>query len=208
MTNLVKAIVSTGAVALSFAAYADMDNQLEKICTQSGVTTKQVVKVGQSQRVELLQGGMLVIDGEGVAPTKQLLAAELSALGVGHDCAEYFLANGSTNQADGRVYFGFDSHQLTPASKQILDSLLDKIRSSSSSIVLAGHTDSTGEQSYNFSLGLQRAESVKSHLVAKGVESKNLESVSFGESQPMASNETLDGRKANRRVELSLSNPK
>lgn len=204
MNTFNKCLVSIGSIGISFTTHADINNQLERLCTQADVTTKQVVKIGPSQRVDLLQGGMLLIENDGVAPTKELLLAELAALGIAHDCREYFVSNGMINQADGRVYFDFDSYQLTPASKQILDSLIDKVRRSPSTIVFAGHTDSTGAERYNFALGLKRANEVKGHMVASGIDSQKLDSVSFGELQPIASNETQEGRKMNRRVEFKL----
>ena len=65
-----------------------------------------------------------------------------------------------------------------------------------------GDTDSIGTDAYNQGLSERRAESVRSHLVDRGVSASRLTAVGYGESQPIASNETEEGRALNRRVEL------
>ena len=68
-----------------------------------------------------------------------------------------------------------------------------------------GHTDSVGTDDYNQSLSERRAESVKSYLIQQGIDRSSITSRGFGESQPVASNDTADGRQRNRRVELVVS---
>ncbi len=68
-----------------------------------------------------------------------------------------------------------------------------------------GHTDSTGDDSYNFGLSQRRALSVANYLNGQGVDGRRFSVVGFGESQPIASNDTADGRAANRRVEIQLA---
>lgn len=69
-----------------------------------------------------------------------------------------------------------------------------------------GHTDSVGSEKLNLSLSDARALSVKDYLVANGVDKFRLSSKGFGESKPVASNKTRDGRAQNRRVEINLAN--
>jgi outer membrane protein OmpA-like peptidoglycan-associated protein len=71
-------------------------------------------------------------------------------------------------------------------------------------IDIYGHTDSTGTDSYNQSLSERRAASVANFLSNGGVQRARLETRGFGESQPIASNSTEEGRSANRRVELKI----
>jgi outer membrane protein OmpA-like peptidoglycan-associated protein len=71
-------------------------------------------------------------------------------------------------------------------------------------IVSAGHTDSQGSDSYNQSLSEQRANTVSAYLRHKGVVEARLETIGFGEKQPVADNGTAEGRALNRRVEISL----
>jgi OOP family OmpA-OmpF porin len=70
-------------------------------------------------------------------------------------------------------------------------------------IIIAGHTDSQGNDSYNLNLSENRAAAVRAYLEANmGLPPDQLESIGYGESQPIASNETADGRRLNRRIEI------
>jgi len=69
-------------------------------------------------------------------------------------------------------------------------------------LMIEGHTDSDGSTEHNQVLSQQRAESVKSYLVAAGISSSRLSVEGFGESEPVASNATATGKAQNRRVEL------
>lgn len=71
-------------------------------------------------------------------------------------------------------------------------------------VVVAGHTDSTGSDTYNQTLSDKRAQSVSSYLIAQKIISDRLESIGFGEQRPIASNTTEQGREKNRRVEITL----
>ena len=69
---------------------------------------------------------------------------------------------------------------------------------------IAGHTDNVGDAQKNLILSKQRAESVKAYLVSKGVDAKRLNTLFFGETQPISTNETAEGRQKNRRVEMTV----
>lgn len=71
-------------------------------------------------------------------------------------------------------------------------------------LVIEGHTDSTGSAEYNQRLSENRALAVRNQLNGNGVDSRRLTTLGFGESQPVASNETEAGRTQNRRVELRI----
>ncbi|MET0361991.1 MAG: OmpA family protein, partial [Sphingobium sp.] len=71
-------------------------------------------------------------------------------------------------------------------------------------IDVMGHTDSDGSESYNQALSERRAASVSSYLSSHGVQSARLATRGYGEMQPIASNETAEGKAANRRVEIKL----
>jgi OOP family OmpA-OmpF porin len=104
------------------------------------------------------------------------------------------------------VRFKLNKDELTVQSKAILDSVAGSLieRRDVTSLMVVGHTDSTGEADYNQSLSEKRAESVMAYLVSQGVESGVLSSKGMGESVPIADNATAEGRKKNRRVELKL----
>jgi outer membrane protein OmpA-like peptidoglycan-associated protein len=70
------------------------------------------------------------------------------------------------------------------------------------SVVITGHTDNVGSQKYNQALSLKRAQSVKNWLVEKGIASKRMRTVGRGMNEPIASNDTEEGRLQNRRMEF------
>jgi outer membrane protein OmpA-like peptidoglycan-associated protein len=71
-------------------------------------------------------------------------------------------------------------------------------------ILVEGHTDADGADEMNHALSLRRAQQVSSYLVAQGVGSSRLSSMGYGEEQPLADNETTEGKAANRRVEIAI----
>lgn len=101
------------------------------------------------------------------------------------------------------VNFKFDSAELTASAKAALDRMAsDLLKQSNSRVLLEGHTDSIGTEDYNLNLSQRRVDSVKAYLVAAGFPAQNIRAIGYGESRPVASNETPEGRALNRRVEL------
>ena len=101
------------------------------------------------------------------------------------------------------VNFTFDSAELTQQSFAILDSAAKILtKHPDLKVRIAGHTDSMGTAAYNKKLSQRRAESVMNYLISRGVNRANLTAVGFGEEQPIASNDEVEGRAKNRRVEL------
>lgn len=102
-----------------------------------------------------------------------------------------------------RLGFAFDSAELDAKSKAALDAAVDVIKSHSAvKLDVVGYTDSTGPESYNQGLSERRAKAAVAYLVSRGVEAGQLRAVGRGEADPVASNDTRDGRARNRRVEL------
>jgi len=101
------------------------------------------------------------------------------------------------------VNFEFDSSKLTAQGEETLKGVLGLINENSTKkLELAGHTDSVGTDAYNMGLGERRANSVKSFLMDHGVDAARMTARSYGESQPVESNDTSEGRAANRRVDI------
>jgi outer membrane protein OmpA-like peptidoglycan-associated protein len=73
-------------------------------------------------------------------------------------------------------------------------------------LVIEGHTDSVGSESYNQELSQRRADSVKAFLIGQGVAANRVTAVGKGESSPVASNDSSSGRQLNRRVEIVIAN--
>ncbi len=73
-----------------------------------------------------------------------------------------------------------------------------------SEIEIIGHTDSIGNADYNMTLSLQRAKSVRDYLIYKGIDGKRLDYKAMGQSMPIATNTTEEGRAKNRRTEINI----
>lgn len=101
------------------------------------------------------------------------------------------------------VQFDFDSAKIRDDARPILDEAVETLKEHPSvRVSVEGHTDAIGSEAYNQRLSERRAQAVADYLVARGIEQTRLSVKGFGETQPVASNETAEGRAQNRRVEL------
>ncbi|HEX3035613.1 MAG TPA: OmpA family protein [Thermodesulfobacteriota bacterium] len=114
-------------------------------------------------------------------------------------------------QRDGRVVisggilFETDSARLTPSAVDLVKRLADvMMRNPDLKVAVVGHTDSTGDFKYNIKLSEQRADAIVNQLVEDGVAANRLAGVGVGPLSPVATNDTVEGRAQNRRVELVL----
>jgi outer membrane protein OmpA-like peptidoglycan-associated protein len=106
------------------------------------------------------------------------------------------------------ITFATGSANLQPASNETLDKVADIAKKYPNlKLRVEGHTDSTGTPEGNQSLSQRRADSVRNYLTDKGVPADQISSVGFGETRPVASNSTADGRMQNRRVEFIFNLP-
>ena len=106
---------------------------------------------------------------------------------------------------DTDLLFGLDSAVVRPAAQENLRNLaanLDKYPDTD--LLIVGHTDSTGSESYNLALSKRRAMAVSDYLAAQGVTRTRLRMDGRGELEPVASNASEDGRQQNRRVEVAI----
>lgn len=103
------------------------------------------------------------------------------------------------------VNFESGSARLTTESRAILDNAASELKKYPNiRVLVSAYTDSQGSAKFNQSLSQKRADSVRTYLVSKGVASASLSATGFGEINPVASNDTREGRAMNRRVELSV----
>jgi outer membrane protein OmpA-like peptidoglycan-associated protein len=108
---------------------------------------------------------------------------------------------------DDSVKFGFDGVSLTPEAMAELDQLSQQVKGLDKAVYLEieGHTDSSGSETYNRTLGERRAEAVMVYLNQQGgIPLHAMNTISYGESQPIADNGTRDGRSTNRRVVVKV----
>jgi len=103
------------------------------------------------------------------------------------------------------VNFGFDVAELTPQAQVVLDEQIAILEKEPDiKVEIVGHTDSIGTEEYNKRLSEGRATVVKEYLISKGITPDRLEAVGYGESLPIDTNWTSEGRTKNRRVELNI----
>lgn len=140
-------------------------------------------------------------DGDGVVDGVDRCPNTLKGAKVGqYGC----VVEKQTVRIDG-VFFKFDSAELTPESLQTLQNATLSIQSQPDiSLEIAGHTDSVGSEEYNRQLSQARAESVENYLVSQGVSDTRMTPMGYGESDPVTTNETENGRARNRRVEFRI----
>ncbi len=108
------------------------------------------------------------------------------------------------NEAIRNLEFEFSKASIRDRSFPYLNRVAEMLVLKGFSLKLGGHTDAVGSNAANLILSKNRAESVKSYLVSRGVNYGRIEAVGYGESQPLSSNKTAEGRQKNRRVEFTL----
>jgi outer membrane protein OmpA-like peptidoglycan-associated protein len=134
------------------------------------------------------------MDAQAEELAKELEGAQVSRVGEG--IAVTF---------DSGILFPFDSAELTSEARSNLRKLADSLQAERrTNVMILGHTDSDGSNSYNQQLSERRGRSAEDYLASLGVTSSRLDSRGRGEAEPIASNGTDDGRRQNRRVEVAI----
>jgi outer membrane protein OmpA-like peptidoglycan-associated protein len=112
----------------------------------------------------------------------------------------------STEQVQqGLEGFAFGAAKVPPKAKPTIDQLASTLKSNpDAKVVIEGHTDNVGNPAYNQTLALERAQAVRSALVREGVEVGRISVRSLGEGNPVASNDTKEGRRENRRAQVII----
>jgi len=151
-------------------------------------------------RVVEVSTGVYDQDGDGIVDGKDACPDSAKGARVG--------ANGCALARITRLHgvtFEFDSERLRPDARTILGDVADTLkRYPEMAVEIAGHTDSVGSDEYNLSLSQRRAQAVQEALYEAGVAKGQVSAKGYGESDPVAGNETLDGRELNRRVEMRI----
>ncbi len=129
--------------------------------------------------------------------TQRLRASGVSVTRVGND----IILN-----MPGNVTFATNSSDINAKFYDVLNSVSIVLKEYDKTLIdVTGHTDSTGSDQYNLELSQKRAQSVAAYLIGQSVDSRRFYIVGAGESQPIATNDTPQGREQNRRVEIRLS---
>lgn len=145
-------------------------------------------------------------DGDGVADNEDRCPSVKGNI-ANKGCPEIAVADiKKITQIASKIFFETNSDVLKVASLAQLDELSEILKKyEAANLVIEGHADSQGEDDFNLLLSQKRTEAVKTYLMSNGIMESRLTAVGFGESKPIADNNTSLGRAKNRRVELKTS---
>ncbi len=144
--------------------------------------------------------------GSGDAEEGTLSESDLAAQREGR------FGSGNIPTAEGEgmfrdVHFGYDSYAIEGEGRMDVEANAQKLQGQSNmKIVLEGHCDERGTVEYNMALGSQRARAVKSALIALGIASNRIETISYGEEIPLDAGHSEDAYAKNRRVHFAVGN--
>lgn len=161
---------------------------------------------------ELDRDGDGIVDGDDKCPDVYAKTADGCPLPVAKPAEakpDYSAATATPEAIPRRlvlegVNFNFDKSALRPEDIAIIDQNAADLKEwGDIDVEVSGHTDSRGSDKYNMGLSLRRADAVRDYLITKGISADRLTAKGYGESQPLESNDTDEGRFKNRRVELN-----
>lgn len=170
--------------------------------------------MNRNQKIALFIGSLIVLGGVGFLLYKRFKnRSECEKKGGKWDAKTKTCKIDAPKQFQSVIAKAYDnltfktgSAEITKASYPFLDDIATYMKANPSfSLLIVGHTDSQGDEAYNQRLSEDRAESVKSYLVKKGVGEISITAEGKGESEPIADNNTAEGREKNRRVVFSVT---
>lgn len=141
-------------------------------------------------------------ESDEAAKAAEMAAQEARAAEQAASAAELTKLQDAVAAAGNVFYFEFDSSTLTAQAREALDAHAALLGTNDRSVRLEGHTDERGTRDYNMALGERRANAVRDYLAGSGVANYRVESVSYGEEQPIAFGSGESNWTQNRRVEL------
>ena len=161
---------------------------------------------GRHDRTEKILGaGIGGLAGAGIGAYMDRQERDLRARTAGTDVQVTREGDNLVLNIPSGITFAYDSSDVQPQFQRTLDQVADTLSQYNQTYIdVYGHTDSTGSDAYNQALSERRAGSVASYLEARGVQRARVGTRGYGETQPIASNETDAGRAANRRVEVKI----
>jgi len=136
------------------------------------------------------------------AAAAQEAAREAEARAAAEVAAEQQRLQDAAMAAGTVFYFAFDSSALTDEARVAVDAHIGALLTNDQSVRLEGHTDERGTREYNLALAERRANAVRDYMVANGVPSYRIETISYGEESPVAFGSGEANWQQNRRVEL------
>ena len=182
----------------------------QKTRTGAGIGAAAGAVIGLLTRGDKFQNALIGaaiggVAGGAIGNYQDRQAAKLRADTAGTGVQVVQQGNNITLAMPGDITFATNSADLNASFYPVLDKVSSTLVQYDQTMVeVAGHTDSTGGAAYNQALSERRAQSVAAYLTSRGVRGARLIVVGDGESHPIASNDTPEGRQQNRRVELTI----
>ncbi len=196
--------VSTSVPITISVADFDLTGGLEKLKEAAKVEIVPSTTVTFDFVFKRIAGDAPAVVAENTAPAKP---ASVALETEGDFSLEACIGRFEILSRTGNIYFGPGSSRLDHKSTPLLDSVVDIVARCPDLIIqVAGHTDSKGSNAANQILSESRAASVANYLTRKGISSRRIMSIGFGEGQPVAANDTRQGRSKNRRIEFGVVN--
>ena len=161
---------------------------------------------GRRDRTEKILGaGIGGLAGAGIGAYMDRQERDLRARTAGTDVQVIRRGDDLVLNIPSGITFAYDSADVQPEFRRTLDQVSETLGQYNQTYIdVYGHTDSTGSDQYNQTLSERRALSVADYLAARGVQQARIATRGYGETQPIASNDTDEGRAANRRVEIKI----
>ena len=199
MSRLSPLIVASSALLLSACATKDF--------VRETVAPVQTSVDGLGSRVQAHDEGLKALDGRLTGSEARIAALQEEAAARAQAAANLPAPPGllmSTLLTDDKIKFSSGRAQLTAQAGQELDQLVAKLKADNQPVFIEiqGHTDATGSDALNEQLGLKRAEAVRLYLARAGLPLARMSTISYGETAPLADNNSREGRSTNRRVQL------
>lgn len=207
MTKTLRSTAAILAVAVVLPACSSMNKTTKGAIIGAGaggavgaVIGKQVGSTAKGAIIGAAVGGTAgAIIGRRMDKQAQELAMEIPGARVER------VGEGIVVTFDSGLLFAYDSDAIQGAARENLTNLAESLRKySDTDVLIVGHTDATGSDSYNQGLSERRAASAANYLSANGVTRARVRTAGRGEGEPIESNESAEGRALNRRVEVVI----
>ena len=201
-------IATIGAIVVASTACASLNKKEEGalIGAASGAVVGGVVgkATGSTARGAIVGAAVGGAAGAIIGHQMDQKAKEIQQTVAGAEITR--VGEGLVVTFESGLLFDFDSDQLREPSKTNLDNLAQSLsKFGDSKLLLVGHTDDVGADSYNLDLSRRRAAAVANYLISRGVPSARIATSGRGENEPIAPNDNDTNRQKNRRVEVAIT---
>ena len=207
MRLMIVPILAAGVALAGCAKKSYVQREVGEVNQKVDAVSAEVEQTQEKVRQNQVQIAKVEKDSQaGIAEAKSSADAAMAKAGEAEKAAKGKLVYTLTVSND-KVQFPFAKSELSDEAKALIDDEIGPLVQKNAGVwfEIEGHTDSTGDAAYNMVLGEERAMAVRDYLAkAHGIALSRLEVISYGEDEPVADNNTRDGRAQNRRVVIRV----